>query len=262
MKPSVVKCWRVKTAVCDFQQISTQEPELQLIKRSILKNGYRAYCLNDREEIEEKQWYKNYLEGDRGRFYIDGSGLYKIANIDLVDSEFYFDRHNQAVGYRPWIFFSWQSDYNPSRSHIKDALTTIIEQINNNRQPKSNFELVESIRPEDGAEDITKAITKNLDRCLIAVFDITNVADVIGNENEVSKSQPNANVIFELSYALQKKQPNQVIIIRQDRDGIATNDVPFDLRQYRHIAYKTPKQLKNSLNKTIISTLESMGRLR
>lgn len=95
MKPSVVKCWRVTSAVCDFEQISTQEPELQLVKRSILKNGYRAYCLNDREEIEQKQWYKNYLEGDRGRFYIDGSGLYKIANIDLADSEFYFDRQHQ-----------------------------------------------------------------------------------------------------------------------------------------------------------------------
>ena len=58
MKPSVVKCWRVTSAVCDFEQISTQKPELQLVKRSILKNGYRAYCLNDRGEIEQKQWIK------------------------------------------------------------------------------------------------------------------------------------------------------------------------------------------------------------
>lgn len=205
---------------------------------------------------------KNYLEGDRGRFYIDGSGLYKIANIDLADSEFYFDRQHQAVGYRPWIFFSWQSDYNPSRSHIKDVLTETIEGINNNRQPKPSFELVESTRPEDGAEDITKAIKQNLDRCLIAVFDITNVADVIANEGGVIKSYPNANVIFELSYALQRKQQNQVIIVRQEREGIATNDVPFDFRQHRHIAYKTPKQLKANLKPIIIKTLESMGRLR
>lgn len=65
MNYTKVKCWQVKTAVCDFDRISTQEPELQLVKKTINKNGDRAYCLNDREEIEQKQWYRNYLEGDR-----------------------------------------------------------------------------------------------------------------------------------------------------------------------------------------------------
>jgi Predicted nucleotide-binding protein containing TIR-like domain len=262
MKFNVVKCWRLTTAVCDFDQIATQEPELQLVKKSILKNAYRAFCLNSREKIETSKWYKNFLEGDKILFYLDGSGLYKLANLDLVESEFYFEKHNQPVGYRPWIFFSWQSDYNPSRSQIKEIITETLEEINQNRRPKSSLELVESTRQEDGAEDITKAIKQNLDRCLIAIFDITNVADVATNENNAVKSYPNANVIFELSYALQRKQHNQIIIVKQERKDIATTDVPFDFRQYRHIAYTTPKQLKSHLKLTIIQTLEKMGYLR
>jgi predicted nucleotide-binding protein len=88
------------------------------------------------------------------------------------------------------------------------------------------------------------------------------VADVAINEDSIVKSYPNANVIFELSYALQRKQQNQIIIVRRKREDIATTDVPFDFRQYRHIAYTTPKQLKSHLKSTIIQTLEKMGYIR
>lgn len=257
MKFSLVKCWFISTPVYDINAIDKQKPDIQLVKKSILKNAYRAFCIDQRELIEESAWYRDFLQGNKVLFYIEGSGVYKLANIDLIENEFYFERNNLPAGYRPWIFFSWQSDYNPSRSHIKDALEEVVYDVNNNRKPRAKIELVESTRSEDGVKDIAEAIRRNLDQCLIAVFDITNVADVVPKEGSLStKSYPNANVIFEFSYTLQKKREDQIILIRQEREGVASLEVPFDFRQHRHIKYKKPANLKDQLTRTVIQTLE------
>ena len=137
MQITRVKCWFVGDAIYDVAQVEAQPRTLDLVKKSILKTGYRAYCLTDRSEIESSEWYRLHLTSDVVIFYIEGSGLYKLANVDLVESEFYFEKSNLPAGYQPWIFYSWQSDYNPSRSHVRDAIDSAI-QIINSRNPKSH----------------------------------------------------------------------------------------------------------------------------
>ena len=196
--------------------------------------------------------------GIKALFYIDGSGIYKLANIDLTENEFYFEKDNLPVGYKPDIFYSWQSDFNQSRNHIRDGINHVINEINDNRNPKKPLEMVESTRPEDGAEDILIAIKKNIDFSLISIFDITNVAS-IPQDNENTKYYPNANVVFELSYALQRKRSDQIIIVKKNRDDFPNNEVPFDFRQNRRLEYGQPAQMRTNLRQIILEQLERIG---
>jgi len=116
---NLTKCWYVQTAVYDLDVLAKDAPDLRLLKKSILKLGYRAFFVNDRSEIEDSEWYRDYLLGEKSLFYIEGSGVYRLANIDLTDNELYFEKDNLPTGFKPWIFYSWQSDYKtglPSKS--------------------------------------------------------------------------------------------------------------------------------------------------
>lgn len=258
MKFNKIKCWSIRSLIYDLPQITSEAPDLELIKKSILKNGYRAFCLNDREEIETSEWFTDHLLGVRAYFYIDGSGIYRLSNIDLTENEFYFEKDNMPVGYKPYVFYSWQSDFNQARNHIRDGINRVIAEVNENRNPNKPLELIESTRPEDGAEDILLAIKKNIDHSLIAVFDITNVASIPQNGDNV-KCYPNANVVFELSYALQRKRSDQIIIVKKNRNDLPSNEVPFDFRQNLNLNYDQPAQLRTSLMQIVLEQLERIG---
>ena len=261
MQITRVKCWFVGDAIYDVAQVEAQPHTLDLVKKSILKTGYRAYCLTDRSEIESSEWYRLHLTSDVVIFYIEGSGLYKLANVDLVESEFYFEKSNLPAGYQPWIFYSWQSDYNPSRSHVRDAIDSAI-QIINSRNPKSQVGVVESTRPEDGAGNIVDAIKANIDRSLMTIFDITNVSRVDATQ-QASKCYPNANVVFELGYALSRKRADQVLMIKKNRSADLGNDsTPFDFAQNRRINYSSPSDLNRQISDTIVEYFERIGFLR
>jgi hypothetical protein len=270
-KFTTIKCWHVTDAVSDPAIIERDAPTLRIFKKSILKTGYRAFADGDRGEIESHPWYLDFLLGDEVRFYIDGTGFYKLVNCDLADNELYFERLNLPVGHKPWIFYSWQSDHNPSRSHIRDALTAAISHINDNLGPRQQLELVEATRPEDGADDIVKAIKSNLDRCLFAVFDITNVATVPaksavpGEEtdqtdpNDKAKCHPNANVVFELSYAMAHKKPAQVLLLKQKRTELGEDKVPFDFEHLKRLNYDKPATLKKDIQGVLTGFLQRIN---
>lgn len=261
MQLTRVKCWYVGDAIYDVAQVSAQAHTLDLVKKSILKTGYRAYCLTDRTVIEQSNWYRLHLISDTVIFYIEGSGLYKLSNVDLVENEFYFEKSNQPAGFQPWVFYSWQSDYNPSRSHIREGINQAIEIINS-RNPKSAITVIESTRPEDGAGNIVDAIKQNIDRSLLAVFDITNVSKVITTD-KASKSYPNANVVFELGYALSRKRADQVLMVKKSRSADLGDDVtPFDFSQNRRVDYDRPAVAKAEISATIVQYFERIGFLR
>jgi hypothetical protein len=252
-----VKCWFVPDAIYDINQVEAQAPTLELIKKSILKTGYRAFGLNDRPQIEKSEWYSSYLLNDKVFFYIEGSGIYKLVNLDLIENEFYFEKSNLPAGYRPWIFYSWQSDHNPSRTHIREGIDAAIEAINA-RNPKAEIEIVESTRPEDGAENIVDAIRNNIDRSLFCVFDVTNVSSIDAQDPN-SKSYPNANVVFELGYSLSKKNMNQVVIVKKARTGDFANDhPPFDFAQNRRVEYTQAANGRNRVRDIIVQYFEQI----
>lgn len=257
-----IKCWRIDVSNYDLDTIVKEQHDIDLVRKSMLKNGYKAFFLNEKEEIEKTGWYKNQLMGEKSKFYIYGSGVYRLANIDLTEKELYFEKDIFFVGYRPWIFHSWQSDYAFSRNHIHQSLSETINIINSNRKPKRPLELVESTRIEDGAKDIVTAIKQNIDKSLITVFDITNVAKVMNSNNDSqvpTKYQPNSNVVFELSYALQRKNEGQIIIVKQKRDDLESDIVPFDIQQHKYYLYEQTGELQQQLIHIISNTLERIG---
>jgi hypothetical protein len=130
---NLIKCWHVKTAVYDPDMLAQIEPNIRLIKKSFLKLGYRAFFVNERSEVEESEWYRDYLIGKKSLFCIEGSGIYRLINVDLNDNELYFEKDNLPTGSEPWIFYSWQSDYDCSRSDIESSLNYAIDNINHNR---------------------------------------------------------------------------------------------------------------------------------
>jgi hypothetical protein len=258
MQLTRVKCWFVGDGIYDIAQVTAQSPTLDLLKKSILKSGYRAYCLTDRFTIEQSAWYRLHLISDTTIFYIEGSGLYKLANVDLVENEFYFEKSNLPAGYQPWIFYSWQSDHNPSRGHIRAGIDQAITTLNG-RSPKSPLLAVESTRPEDGAGNIVDSIKLNIDRSLMAVFDITNVCKVSATD-QGSKSYPNANVVFELGYALSRKRADQVLMVKKVRAGDLGNDAtPFDFAQNRRIDYDRPAVATAAIAQAIVQYFERIG---
>jgi hypothetical protein len=261
MQLNQVKCWQIDPMTCDLETITQLQHDIDLVTKSLLKQSYRAFFLNPREEIEKFNWYRALIRGETSKFYIDGSGVYQLVNIDLTQKEMYFEKSRQATGYKPWIFYSWQSDHNPSRSHIKAALDKAIDNINNSRKPRRELELVESTRPEDGAKDIVEAIKRNIDRSLIAVFDITNTAQIIGDPTLEAgmKYQPNANVSYELGYALHSKSPQQIILVKQRRKDLGNDLVPFDFQRHRYCQYDKPSKLEQDLMQAVSFMLEKMG---
>jgi hypothetical protein len=259
MKFTLINCWLIQSEVFDSDIFKDKPFDFQIIKKGILKNGYRAFLVDDKQKIEQSSWYKDFIIANEVRVYIEGSGIYKVVNIDLSDNEIYFERLNVPIGYKPWIFFCWQSDFNPSRSHIKEALKEIIAEINETRKPNQILELVESTRNEDGASDIPEAILGNIDKSLLFVADITNVALVKKFESEDSsedKPYPNANVVFEMSYALIKKAKDQIVLIKKPRDDFKNDVVPFDFILKKRLMYDKPAKLKDELKKIIIAFLE------
>lgn len=249
-KFTTVKCWFVAEAITEPDALKETAPTFNIVKKSILKNGYRGYAIEDREVLESQEWYKAFLLGDEVRFYLDGSGVYRMANCDLVENELYFERLNIPIGYQPWIFYSWQSDHNSSRSNIKDALDEAVAYINSNLAPRRPLVVLESTRAEDGAGNIIEAVKANIDRCMFAIFDITNVSKVLGDgADEMDKHYPNANVVFELSYALVKKRPEQVLLLKKQhkKDDVKNDNVPFDFDQNKRVDFDKPAQMKKQV---------------
>jgi hypothetical protein len=257
-KYTTIRCWQITDGLAEPSLIEKQVPTLRIFKKSILKTGYRAFASDERSEIENQPWYREFLLGAEIRFYIDGTGFYKLVNCDLVDNELYFERLNLPVGHKPWIFYSWQSDHNSSRSTIKEALEKAVAHINDDLNPRQKIELVEATRPEDGADDIVKVIKANLDKCLFAVFDITSVAKVPEAGEDSRKCYPNANVVFELSYAMARKRPDQVLLVKRTRADFAPDKVPFDFEHLKRAEYDRPAKL----NETVLGILKGyLGRL-
>lgn len=267
-KYSTIKCWFVADAVTDPQSLKSEPPDLTLIKKSILKNGYRGFAVEERAAIEAQTWYSAFLIGDEVRFYVDGSGVYRLVNCDMTENELYFERLNVPIGFKPWVFYSWQSDSNASRAHIQDALKDAIAHINGTLSPRQRLTIVESTRDEDGSKNIVEAIKQNIDRSLIAIFDVTNVARVNQDADDTDSSDdekqyPNANVVFELSYALAKKRSDQIILVKRSRKADFTGDhVPFDFEQNRRINYDKPAKLKKELKELLISYLKRIAFIR
>ncbi|MEL6491053.1 MAG: hypothetical protein AAFQ95_13930 [Cyanobacteria bacterium J06621_3] len=224
--------------------------DLRLAKNSLLKSALRADFLEDIEDVKQADWFQRYLEGDRVEFYIEGSGIYAIANIDLISHEIYFAKQDSLSNLDPTIFLSYQTEYTDSSDLLRDALEAFIKKFNNkSRLPIS---LVESNRLSQGAVKINSTLMRQIRRSLIFIADGTPIHSIDGTPPQLV---PSPKVCVEIGYALQCKRAEQIVLAQMERSDMP-GQFPFDTPTHNRLSFEKKSELTKALPQLLQQRLQ------
>ncbi|MEJ1934135.1 hypothetical protein WDZ92_28395 [Nostoc sp. NIES-2111] len=237
----------------DYEPISELEkrpPDIRLSKKSLLRAALRADFLEDSDDVKRSIWFGRYLEGENVEFYIEGSGGYCVANIDLISHEIYFTKQTVLAQLDPTIFFSSQTEYTEATEAIREGLQKSLETLNlRSRLPLT---LVESSRPKDAPNRLNRTILRKLRKSLLFIADTTPIASV--DSKDAQQLIPSPNVCIEIGYAIQSKRTEQILLVHQQRpeyDG----RFPFDLPTQQILPFRDSKELNKILTGAIKTQL-------
>jgi hypothetical protein len=235
-----LKAWYIQEYE-PLKDLEKRPHDLRLSKNSLLKSGLRADFLDDSDTVKVAPWFQRYLEGDAIEFYIEGSGSYAIANIDLQSHEIYFVKQDSLSRLDPVIFLCYQTEYPDSSDLLRDELTAILAKLNSrSRVPLS---LKESHRLTDGPTRLNSTLMKAIRNCLLFIADSTPIAQIDGTPPQLL---PSPKVCVEIGYALQCKRPEQIILTHMDRSDLP-GQFPFDLPTQSRLSFKDKAQLHKFL---------------
>ncbi|RZM74838.1 hypothetical protein [Leptolyngbya iicbica] len=232
------------------QELEKRSQDLRLSRNSLLKSGLRADFLDDSEAVRQADWFQRYLAGEAVEFYIEGSGTYAIANIDLLSHEIYFIKQESLVQQDPSIFFSYQTDYAESSALLREGLEALLEKVN--QRSRLALSLEEANRSGAGALKRNSPLMRKLRKSLLFIADGTSVAQLPGAPPSLL---PSASVCVELGYALQCKRPEQIILARQERDDLPGH-FPFEIPSEQQIVFHNATDLKAQLKAKVESELQ------
>jgi hypothetical protein len=231
-------------------QLEKRPPDIRLSKKSLLKSGLRADFLEDSEEIKKSIWFGRYLEGENVEFYIEGSGGYCIANIDLISHEIYFTKQSLLVQLEPIIFFSSQREYPQASDTLREALLNSLEKLNlRSRLP---LKLVESYRSKDEPLRLGNGIIRKIRKSLLFIADATPVAVV--NSKQAVSAIPSPAVCIEIGYAISSKRSEQILLAQMQRPEMS-GQFSFDLPPSQTLLFQNSKEISKILPQTIEITL-------
>ena len=158
------------------------------------------------------------------------------------------------------IFNAWQSEFNPSRSKINDALEAVVEAINARPGLWRPLKVEQATQPGDGALRIDVALQEKIKRADFFVGDMT---PVFAYEDRL---RVNENVLVEVGFALASETPSQVILLavrRGDVPGQPENAKPaFDIAHVRRLQFVKPAELRGKLQKELEEVLRTKGWMR
>jgi hypothetical protein len=233
-----------------LRSLTSRPHDLRLAKNSLLKSALRVDFLDEVQVVQESDWFQRYLAGETIEFYIEGSGSYIIANIDLISHEIYFTKREIMAHLDPTIFFSYQNQ-NPDSSHtIFESLEIAIADLNKKSRIPLNLE--QAHRLTDEPIKLKSTLMSRLKRCMLFIADVTPVAIADTNPPQLLLSP---QVCVEVGYALQAKRLEQILLIQiQDREEDAT--FPFDLPIYQRMVAKDTKSLTKQLPAAIATHLQ------
>lgn len=233
-----------------MRDLEKRPHDLRLSKNSLLKSALRADFLDDSEEVKQSEWFQRYLEGETVEFYIEGSGGYAIANIDLISHEMYFTKQEVMARLEPTIFFSYQTEYGRSADWLRDELYGFVEKLNGRSRLPLSIE--ESHRLTDAPVRLSSNLMRKIRNCLVFVADGTPILQVDGSPPQLF---PNPKVCVETGYALQCKRPEQILLAQLERDDLA-GQFPFDLPNSSRVLFQTKNELRKSLTATLEEQLQ------
>lgn len=137
------------------------------------------------------------------------------------------------------VFYSWQSDRpnSTNRRFIQTALEDATKRIRSDQSLE-----VEPVVDRDtvgltGSPDISNTVFAKIDRAAVFVADIT----IIVARSKRHRATPNPNVLVELGYAAGKMGWNRIVLVMNTVFG-PVEDLPFDLRQRRLIAFNRAEE--------------------
>lgn len=235
------------------RELEKRPQDLRLSRNSLLKSGLRADFLDDSEDVRKASWFQRYLTGEAVEFYIEGSGTYGIANIDLLSHEIYFIKQESIVQLEPFIFFCYQTEYPESSELLREGLEKLLEKVN--RRSRLPLTLEESNRSGEGALRRNSPLMRKLRQSLILIADGT---PVIGLPGTPPGLLPSANVCVELGYALQCKRPEQIILARQER-GDLPGQFPFEVPTQQQMVFHNGTDLATQLKDRVEVQLKRYG---
>ena len=242
-----LRAWYVE----DYEPIPELEkrpPDIRLSKKSLLKSGLRADFLEDTDEVKKSTWFRRYLEGENVEFYIEGSGGYVVANIDLISHEIYFTKQSLLAQLEPTIFLCYQTEYAVANDTLRDGLLYSLEILNwRSRLP---LKLVESYRPCDGPLRLGSALMRKIRKSLLFIADATPITTIDGKETNILIPSP--NVCVEIGYAIQSKRSDQILLAQMQRPDLP-GQFPFDLPPKQIVQFQDDTEL----NKILPQVLET-----
>ncbi len=244
-----LKAWYLE----QYEPVSELEKrpyDLRLSRNSLLKSGLRADFLDDSNEVRQTAWFQRYLAGEGVEFYIEGSGSYAIANIDLLSHEIYFTKQETLAQLEPTLFFCYQTEYGESSALIREGLQRALEQLN----PRSRLPLTLEESHRSGEEPLRRnsALMRKLRQALLVIADGTPIAQIPGTPPRLI---PSPSVCVELGYALQCKRPEQVLLAHQDRPDLP-GQFPFEVPLSQRLLFRDGKDLDAQLAMMLANHLQ------
>ncbi|AFY75298.1 hypothetical protein Syn7502_03449 [Synechococcus sp. PCC 7502] len=227
--------------------------DLRLAKNSLLKSALRADFLDEVSVVRESEWFQRYLAGETIEFYVEGSGSYAIANIDLISHEVYFTKQEALSQLDPTIFFSYQTQQPHYSELIREALESTIAQIN--RTSRIKLTLEQSFRSTDEPIKLKSTLFSKLKRSLLFIADVSAIAQINAEINsDPPQLIPSPHVCVEVGYALQVKRSEQILLIQVGSPDQGT--FPFDLPIHQRLTVINYNALIRELPAAIAIHLE------
>ncbi len=213
--------------------------EIQILKKSLLKTGFRAVCLNV-DKSKDSIWAKEFRDGLISLFWIDElGGIFKLVAVDFSDGELYFENTKQ-LGFGDGSIFiatSFNSRFDQMRQTIIDHFKSQTPQL----IVGTNIELTKG----SGAHMINEELFRLIRKCNYFIADITPMSthqdDYFGDRSNESLNGfwfANSNVLIELGYALATRQlSNMLLIYNEDCVSVSQTKLPFDITNINVVPY-------------------------
>lgn len=235
-----------------LKELEKRPHDLRLSKNSLLKSGLRADFLEDSQEVKRSPWFERYLDGETVEFYIEGSGGYAIANIDLCSHEIYFTKQSVMGDLEPTIFLCYQKEYALASEALREGLQNTVEKLN--ERSRLTLKLVESQRPTDSPLRLSEIMMRKIRKSLLFIADSTPITRWEGEGTTPAQLIPSPKVCLELGYALQSKRSEQILLVQMERDQMK-GQFPFDLPKYQRLWFKDAEELNQMLPSAIEAQL-------
>ncbi len=268
----------------DYEPIATLEqrpPDLRLSRNSLLRSALRADFLDDSTHVRETEWFTRYLAGEAVEFYIEGSGGYGVANIDLISHEIYFTKLEVLAQLEPIFYYCPQMEYPTGQELVTNALTNVFQQLQ--KKSRLPLTLVTSPRLKPEITRLSSNQLRQIKRSLLFIVDGTpitqvpsnpkyssaqpedtpsnfsgslfdNLSDSTGTVPNSPQLVPSPQACLELGFALQSKRSDQILLLKLDRPDFQGN-YPFDLPSPQQLSC-TSTELENSLPTVLESLLQ------